>query len=95
MTVSLGRKEPNWTAEADATLLALSKAGLSMPIIAERLGRTPDACASRKVRITSKPEAIGPMPDCLGDRINAYLARIAKLNSYEPDDLKLRCYGWR
>ena len=93
--ISRGMKERPWTAEHDAILLRLSKAGLTIPIIAERLGRSKDACTSRKVRITSKPETVPPARDYLAERIEAYLGRIAKLNDYTKPDLKRECYGWR
>lgn len=84
-----------WTAEQDARLRALRASGLTIAGIAERLGRTPQAVASRASHLsTGGPRPMAPRRDDLGARIEAYLARIADLNGYDVRDLKALCYGW-
>lgn len=89
------RRERPWTPEHDRILLQLRNAGLTLPIIGERLGRTPDACSSRAIRLTTGERALTEVPDYLGDKIEAYMHRIAKINGYRVNDLKAQCYGWR
>ena len=89
-----GPRERPWTAENDATLLSLREAGLTMSVAGERLNRSAHACWSRVARLTREEPTTAPARDCLGERIEAYLARIAKLNGYRPGDLKRQCYGW-
>lgn len=98
MSTAIGntrRRERPWTPEHDAILLQLRAAGLTMPVIGERLGRSKSACVNRADRITKAPKLIAPVKDYLGDRIEAYLTRIAGLNGYAAADLKRECYGWR
>jgi len=89
------KRERPWTPEHDAILLQLRAAGVTMPVIGERLGRSKFACANRADRLSAVPKIIEPPKDFLGDRIEAYLTRIASLNDYAKSDLKRECYGWR
>lgn len=88
-------KERPWTPEQDAMLFALKASGLTMAAIGERLGRTPQAVMSRAYNLSvAARRAVPPRRDDLGERIEAYLARIADLNGYDVSDLKASCYGW-
>lgn len=88
-------RERPWLPEHDQLLIRLRDAGLTLPVIGERLGRSKNACAQRAQRIAAKVTAPEPPRDYLGEKIEAYLDRIAKLNSYLIPDLKRECYGWR
>lgn len=89
-----GKRERPWTAEHDRILIQLRESGLTLPIIAERLGRTANACSSRHSRLTGETPELTRPRDYLGERIESYLSRIASLNRYQVDDLKRQCYGW-
>ena len=89
------KRDRPWTPEHDMILLRLRAAGMTMSVIGERLGRSKFACANRADRITAAPKKIEPPKDFLGQRIEAYLGRIASLNDYTASDLKRECYGWR
>lgn len=93
------RRERPWTPEHDALLLKLKQAGLTIAVIAERLGRTPDACTSRVYNLSADDERVAAPPkDYLGEKVELYLATIFRLNRSafaDVRDLKVRAYGWR
>lgn len=89
-----GPRERPWTPEHDRILLQLRSAGLTLPIIGERLGRTPDACSSRAIRLTTGERALTEAPDYLGDKIEAYIHRLAGYNNCAPVEIK-GAFGWR
>lgn len=88
-------KERQWTPRHDEILLQLRGAGLTLPLIGERLGRTPSACSSRVTRLLSEKQEIPPPKDYLGERIDAYHARIARLNRMPVDVMQRVAYGWK
>lgn len=88
-------KERQWTPRHDEILLQLRGAGLTLPVIGERLGRTAYACSSRVTRLLGEEPEILPPKDYLGERIDAYMARIARLNRMPVDVMQRVAYGWR
>jgi hypothetical protein len=87
-----------WLPEHDATLAELCKAGLGISIIAERLGRTPNAVSCRRLDLARQelPKPAPPPPkDFLAERIEARIKRLARINRVTPEYIKRECYGWR
>lgn len=89
----MSTRERDWTLEEDQTLLQLRRAGVSLSIVGERINRSVKACSSRVSRLMREREA--RPRDYLAEQIESYLARIAKLNGYQVNDLKREAYGWR
>lgn len=90
-----GPRERPWTPEHDATLLALKAAGMTVEAIGERLRRTPAAVSSRVYNLTIDEAPVHAARDFLAERIDRYLARIAKLNRLTVPDMTREYYGWR
>ena len=94
-TMKRGPRERPWTPENDATLLALKSAGLTVAAIGERLSRTQQAVYSRVYNLTAEQKTVTDMRDRLAEKVDAYLARIAKLNALTVPDMTREYYGWR
>ncbi|MGR4893361.1 hypothetical protein ACIPPQ_20240 [Sphingopyxis sp. LARHCG72] len=90
-----GPRERPWTREHDATLMKLKQAGLTVEVIGERLRRTPAAVSSRVYNLTAEETQVHAARDFLAERIDRYLARIAKLNRLTVPDMTREYYGWR
>lgn len=93
-----GRRDRPWTPENDAALRQMKAAGLTVEAIAGAIDRTPGAIMSRVYHLSVKdpltPKVRGGT-DRMGQRVEDYLARIARINGYSLPGLKRECYGWR
>lgn len=86
-------RERLWTPELDARLLQLRKAGLTLPVIGERIGRSASACSSRVNRLIENAK-MQDATDYLGNKVEAFMANIATTRGFTVSEVK-RAFGWR